>query len=206
MKTLLAILLLIPSLSWGLGENIKNNKDAIKEKIQDKVEVARSNNNKPIVNSANKELIHQFKNDFTSIEDLEEALTSAVKEQGKEKLIEDIQTTIEKKVIVAENLYKNLNEDDLKEITNLLISLRVLDKTSYLSLFDVTSQKTSQAKMKIDMVLKPTLQITYCTTMGGQVSANGPEELYGMCNPDVGHLVPNCKQLLADEIFIEICS
>jgi hypothetical protein len=45
MKTLLAILLLIPSFGWGLGENIKNNKDAIKEKIQDKVEVARSNNN-----------------------------------------------------------------------------------------------------------------------------------------------------------------
>jgi hypothetical protein len=140
MKTLLAILLIIPSLSWGLEENIKNNKDAIKEKIQDKVEVARSNNNNPSVSSANKELIHQFKNNFTSIEDLEEALTSAVKEQGKEKLIEDIQTTIEKKVIVAENLYKNLNEDDLKEITNLLISLRVLDETSYHSLFDETPQ------------------------------------------------------------------
>ena len=53
------------------------------------------------------------------------------------KLIEDIQTTIEKKVIVAENLYKKLNENDLNEITNLLIALRVLDKTSYLSLFDV---------------------------------------------------------------------
>ena len=206
MKTLLTVLLLIPSLSWGLGENIKNNKDAIKEKIQDKVEGVRSNNNSSSVSSANKELIHQFKNNFTSIEDLEETLASAVKEQGKEKLIEDIQTTIEKKVIVAENLYKKLNENDLKEITNLLISLRVLDKTSYLSLFDVTSQKTSQAKMKIDVVLKPTLQMTYCTTMGGQVSANGPEELYGSCSPDVGHLVPGCKQLLADEIFIEICS
>jgi len=206
MKTLLALLLLIPSLSWGLGENIKNNKDAIKEKIQDKVEGVRSNNNKPSVSSANKELIHQIKNNFTSIEDLEEALTSAVKEQGKDALFQDIQTTLVEKVIVAENLYKNLNEDDLKEITNLLISLRVLDKTSYLSLFDVTSQKTSQAKMKIDMVLKPTLQITYCTNMSGNISSNGPEELYGMCNPDVGHLVPNCKQLLADEIFIEICS
>ena len=140
MKTLLVILLIIPSLSWGLGENIKNNKDAIKEKIQDKVEVARSNNNNPSVSSANKELIHQFKNNFTSIEDLEETLTSAVKEQGKEKLIEDIQTTIEKKVIVAENLYKNLNEDDLKEITNLVITLRVLDETSYHSLFDETPQ------------------------------------------------------------------
>ena len=202
MKTLLAILLLIPSLSWGLGENIKNNKDAIKEKIQD----VRSNNNNSSVSSANKELIHQIKNNFTSIEDLEETLASAVKEQGKDALFQDIQTTLVEKVIVAENLYKNLNEDDLKEITNLLISLRVLDKTSYLSLFDVTSQKTSQAKMKIDMVLKPTLQITYCTNMSGNISSNGPEELYGMCNPDVGHLVPNCKQLLADEIFIEICS
>ena len=130
MKTLLAILLLIPSLSWGLGENIKNNKNAIKEKIQDKVEVARSNNNNPSVSSANKELIHQIKNNFTSIEDLEEALTSAVKEQGKEKLIEDIQTTIEKKVIVAENLYKKLNENDLNEIANLLIATEVLHRTS----------------------------------------------------------------------------
>jgi len=75
MKTLLAILLIIPSLSWGLGENIKNNKDAIKEKIQDKVERVRSHNNSSSVSSANKELIHQFKNNFTSIEDLEEALT-----------------------------------------------------------------------------------------------------------------------------------
>ena len=79
MKTLLAILLLIPSLSWGLGENIKNNKDAIKEKIQDKVEGVRSNNNSSSLSSANKELIHQIKNNFTSIEDLEEALKSAVK-------------------------------------------------------------------------------------------------------------------------------
>ena len=136
MKTLLAILLLIPSLSWGLGENIKNNKDAIKEKIQD----VRSNNNNSSVSSANKELIHQIKNNFTSIEDLEEALTSAVKEQGKEKLIEDIQTTIEKKVIVAENLYKKLNENDLEEIANLLIAFRVLDKTSYLRLVNGKSQ------------------------------------------------------------------
>ena len=45
MKTLLALLFLIPSLSWGLGENIKNNKDAIKEKIDDKVEVVGSNFN-----------------------------------------------------------------------------------------------------------------------------------------------------------------
>lgn len=134
MKLIISLLLLIPSLSWGLGENIKNNKDAIKEKIQDKVEVARSNNNKPSVSSANKELIGQFKNNFTSIEDLEEALTSAVKEQGKEKLIEDIQTTIEKKVIVAENLYKKLNENDLEEIANLLIAIRVLDEMTYLSL------------------------------------------------------------------------
>ncbi|MDB0031725.1 hypothetical protein N9E32_00375 [Alphaproteobacteria bacterium] len=140
MKTLLAILLLIPSLSWGLGENIKNNKDAIKEKIQDKVEVARSNDNKPIVSSANKELIHQIKNNFTSIEDLEEALTSAVKEQGKEKLIEDILTNIEKKVIVAENLYKKLNDNDLNEIANLLIAIRVLDEMTYLSLVNVKSQ------------------------------------------------------------------
>ena len=140
MKTLLAILLLIPSFGWGLGESIKNNKDGIKEKIQDKVEVARSNNNNPSVSSANKELIHQIKNNFTTIEELEEALTSAVKEQGKEKLIEDIQTTIEKKVIVAENLYKKLNENDLEEIANLLIAIRVLDKTSYLHLFDVKSQ------------------------------------------------------------------
>ena len=83
MKLIIFLLLIIPSLSWGLGENIKNNKDAIKEKIQD----VRSNNNKSSVSSANKELNHQFKNNFTSIEDLEEALTSAVKEQGKEKLI-----------------------------------------------------------------------------------------------------------------------
>ena len=134
MKLIIFLLLIIPSLSWGLGENIKNNKDAIKEKIQDKVEVARSNNNKPIVSSANKELIHQFKNNFTSIEDLEEALTSAVKEQGKEKLIEDILTTIEKKVIIAENLYKKLNENDLNEIANLRIALEVLERTSPLNL------------------------------------------------------------------------
>ena len=140
MKTLLAILLLIPSLSWGLGENIKNNKDAIKEKIQDKVEGVRSNNNSSSVSSANKELIHQFKNNFTSIEDLEEALTSAVKEQGKEKLIEDILTNIEKKVIVAENLYKKLNDNDLNEIANLLIAIRVLDEMTYLSLVNVKSQ------------------------------------------------------------------
>ena len=140
MKTLLALLILIPSLSWGLGENIKNNKDAIKEKIQDKVEGVRSNNNSSNISSANKKLIGQFKNNFTSIEDLEEALTSAVKEQGKEKLIEDIQTTIEKKVIVAENLYKKLNENDLEEIANLLIALRVLDKTSYLRLVNGKSQ------------------------------------------------------------------
>ena len=63
-----------------------------------------------------------------------------MKEQGKEKLIEDIQTTIEKKVIVAENLYKKLNENDLEEIANLLIAIRVLDKTSYLHLFDVKSK------------------------------------------------------------------
>ena len=128
-------------MSWGLGENIKNNKNAIKEKIQDKVEVARSNDNKPIVSSANKELIHQIKNNFKSIEDLEEALTSAVKEQGKEKLIEDIQTTIEKKVIVAENLYKKLNENDLNEIANLLVAIRVLDEMTYLHLFDVNAVK-----------------------------------------------------------------
>jgi len=137
---MLAILLLIPSLSWGLGENIKNNKDAIKEKIQDKVEGVRSNNNSSSVSSANKELIHQFKNNFTSIEDLEEALTSAVKEQGKEKLIEDIQTAIVKKVIVAENLYKKLNDNDLNEIANLLIAIRVLDEMTYLSLVNVKSQ------------------------------------------------------------------
>ena len=140
MRYIIILLLLIPSLSWGLGENIKNNKDAIKEKIQDKVEVARSNNNIPSVSSANKELIHQFKNNFTTIEDLEEALTSAVKEQGKDVLFQDIQTTLVEKVIVAENLYKNLNEDDLKEITNLVITLRALDETSYHSLFDETPQ------------------------------------------------------------------
>ena len=152
MKTLLAILLLIPSLSWGLGENIKNNKDAIKEKIQNKVEEVRSNNNNPSVSSANKELIHQIKNNFTTIEELEEALTSAVKEQGKDALFQDIVTTIEKKIIVAENLYKNLNEDDLKEITNLLISLRVLDKTSYLSLYDVTSR--AKWRLREDLPMK----------------------------------------------------
>jgi len=155
-KLILTLLLLIPSLSWGLGENIKNNKNAIKEKIQDKVEGVRSNNNNPSVGSANKELIHQFKNNFTSIEDLEETLASAVKEQGKDALFQDIQTTLVEKVIVAENLYKNLNEDDLKEITNLLISLRVLDKTSYLSLFDVTSQ----AKWRLSADL-PTILHSY---------------------------------------------
>jgi type II secretory pathway pseudopilin PulG len=97
MKTLLALLLLIPSLSWGLND-LKNSelKSHIRA-IENYVEVARSNNNKPSVSSANKELIHQFKNNFTTIEELEETLTSAVKEQGKEKLIEDIQTTIQKK-------------------------------------------------------------------------------------------------------------
>ena len=75
MKLIISLLLIIPSLSWGLGENIKNNKDAIKEKIQDKVEGVRLNNNSSNISSANKELIHQFKNNFTSIEDLEEALT-----------------------------------------------------------------------------------------------------------------------------------
>ena len=147
MKKLLAMLLLIPSFSWGLGENIKNNKGAIKEKIQDKVEGVRSNNNNPSVSSANKELLHQIKNNFTSIEDLEEALTSAVKEQGKDALFQDIVTTIEKKIIVAENLYKKLNENDLNEITNLLIALRVLDKTSYLSLFDLTYQARMEVRM-----------------------------------------------------------
>ena len=158
MKTLIALLLLLPSLSWGLGENIKNNKDVIKdvikEEIQNKVEGVGSHNNSSSVSSANKELIHQFKNNFTTIEDLEEALTSAVKEQGKEKLIEDIQTTIEKKVIVAENLYKKLNEDDLKEITNLLIALRVLDKTSYLSLFDLTSQAKWRLRVNLPTLLR----------------------------------------------------
>ena len=143
MKLIISLLLIIPSLSWGLGENIKNNKDAIKEKIQD----VRSNNNNPGVSLANKELIHQFKNDFTTIEDLEEALTSAVKEQGKDALFQDIVTTIEKKIIVAENLYKKLNENDLNEITNLLIALRVLDKTSYLSLFDLTYQARMEVRM-----------------------------------------------------------
>ena len=140
MKTLLALLLLIPSLSWGLND-LKNSelKSHIRA-IENYVEVARSNNNKPSVSSANKELIHQFKNNFTTIEELEETLTSAVKEQGKDALFQDIQTTLVEKVIVAENLYKNLNEDDLKEITNLLISLRVLDETSYHSLFDETPQ------------------------------------------------------------------
>jgi len=128
-------------LSWGLGENIKNNKNAIKEKIQDKVEVARLNNNNSSVSSTNKGLIHQFKNNFTTIEDLEEALTSAVKEQGKDALFQDIVTTIEKKIIVAENLYKNLNENDLNEIANLLIAIRVLDEMTYLHLFDVNAVK-----------------------------------------------------------------
>ena len=215
MKTLLSLLLLIPSLSWGLGENIKNNKDAIKEKIQDKVEVARSNNNKPSVSLANKELIHQFKNDFTTIEDLEETLASAVKEQGKDVLFQDIQTTIEKKVIVAENLYKNLNEDDLKEITNLLIALRVLDKTSYHSLFDVTSQKTSQAKMKmetveimIDATLKPMikdgLKMTYCQTFPS-TGGNSLEELNEMCDGRWGTSNTACKNYLALDIYYEIC-
>ena len=173
MKTLLAILLIIPSLSWGLGENIKNNKDAIKEKIQD----VRSNNNSSNINistsnikrsSANKELIHQFKNNFTSIKDLEEALTSAVKEQGKEKLIEDIQTTIEKKVIVAENLYKKLNENDLEEIANLLIAISVLDKTSYLHLFDVKSQLHNAVHQAVHMAVP-----MYCEIAGNTFAVPG---------------------------------
>ena len=164
MKLIISLLLIIPSLSWGLGENIKNHKDAIKEKIQDKVEVARSNNNNSSVSSANKELIHQIKNNFTSIEDLEEALTSAVKEQGKEKLIEDIQTTIEKKVIVAENLYKKLNEDDLNEIANLLIAIKVLDKTSYLHLFDVKSQFHNAVNMAVPI---------YCEIAGNKLALPG---------------------------------
>ena len=143
-------------MSWGLGENIKNNKDAIKEKIQEKVEVARSNNNNPNVSSANKELIHQIKNNFTSNEDLEKALTSAVKEQGKEKLIEDILTTIEKKVIVAENLYKKLNEDDLKEISNLLNAIEVLHRTSTkkLEVLHRTSTKKHQVCHDVGKFLK----------------------------------------------------
>lgn len=206
--TFIPVLILIPFLSWGLGENIKNNKDVIKEKIQDKVEGVRSNNNNPSVSSANKELIHQFKNDFTTIEELEETLASAVKEQGKDVLFKDIQTTLIEKVVVAENLYKNLNEDDLKEITNLLISLRVLDKTSYHSLFDVTSQKTSQAKMKIDAVLKPMiedgLKMTYCQSFPSS-GGNGLEELNGMCYGQWGMGYSDCKQYLALEIYYEIC-
>ena len=166
MKTLLAILLLIPSFGWGLGESIKNNKDGIKEKIQDKVEVARSNNNNPSVSSANKEFIHQIKNNFTTIEELEEALISAVKEQGKEKLIEDIQTTIKKKVIVAENLYKQLNENDLEEIANLLIAIRVLDKTSYLHLFDVKSHSYNAVYLAVQ---------NYCIAISGHLY-NSPDD------------------------------
>ena len=206
--TFIPVLILIPFLSWGLGENIKNNKDAIKEKIQDKAEGVRSNNNNPGVSLANKELIHQFKNDFTTIEELEETLASTMKEQGKDVLFQDIQTTIVEKVVVAENLYKNLNEDDLKEITNLLISLRALDKTSYLSLFDVTSQKTSQAKMKIDAVLKPMiedgLKMTYCQRFP-PTGANGLEELNAMCHGQWGMSYSVCKQYLALEIYYEIC-
>ena len=168
MKTLLAILLLIPSFGWGLGENIKNNKDGIKEKIQDKVEGVRSNNNNPSVSSANKELIHQFKNNFTSIEDLEEALKSAVKEQGKEKLIEDIQTAIVKKVIVAENLYKKLNENDLEEIANLLIAIKVLDKTSYLHLFEVKSQLHNAVHMAVQRAVP-----IYCSIAGNHLALPG---------------------------------
>ena len=213
------VLILIPFLSWGLGENIKNNKDAIKEKIQDKVEGVHSHNNNSSVSSANKELIHQFKNDFTTIEDLEETLASAVKEQGKDVLFQDIQTTLVEKVIVAENLYKNLNEDDLKEITNLLISLRVLDKTSYLSLFDVTSQKTSQAKMKIDTTiqtvgvmidaaLKPMiedgLKRTYCMSIP-PTGGNSLEDLNNMCDGRWGMSYTACKEYLFLEIYVEIC-
>jgi len=156
--TFIPVLILIPFLSWGLGENIKNSKDNIKEKIQDKAEGVHSQNNNPSVSSANKELIHQFKNNFTSIEDLEEALTSAVKEQGKEKLIEDIQTAIVKKVIVAENLYKKLNENDLEEIANLLMPIRVLDKTSYLHLFDVKSQLHKAVDRAVDIYCEITSQ------------------------------------------------
>ena len=162
MKTLIALLLLLPSLSWGLGENIKNNKDvikdAIKEEIQNKVEGVGSHNNLSMqifvksissVSSANKELIHQFKNNFTSIEDLEEALTSAVKEQGKDVLFQDIVTTIEKKIIVAENLYKKLNENDLKEITNLLIALRVVDKAKDLVVFFTMNAEILYSLLKV---------------------------------------------------------
>ena len=156
-------------MSWGLGENIKNNKDAIKEKIQDKVEVARLNNNNPSVSSTNKELIHQFKNNFTTIEDLEETLASAVKEQGKEKLIEDIQTAIVKKVIVAENLYKKLNENDLNEIANLLIAISVLDKTSYLSLVNVKYQFHNAVHQAVNMAYHH-----YCSTAGQKLMKRVP--------------------------------
>ena len=173
MKTLLSLLLLIPSLSWGLGENIKNNKNAIKEKIQDKVEGVRSNNNNPSVSSANKELIHQIKNNFKSIEDLEEALTSAVKEQGKEKLIEDIQTTIEKKVIVAENLYKKLNDNDLNEIANLLIAIRVLDEMTYLSLVNVKSQFHNAVHQAVHQAVNNAYH-HYCSTAGQKLMKRVP--------------------------------
>ena len=173
MKILLTLLLLIPSLSWGLGENIKNNKLAIKEKIQD----VHSNNNSSNINistsnikrsSANKELLHQIKNNFTTIEELEEALTSAVKEQGKEKLIEDIQTTIEKKVIVAENLYKKLNENDLEEIANLLIAIRVLDEMSYLNLVNGKPNVKAQFYNAANLAVHQAVDF-YCRSAGDTI-------------------------------------
>ena len=170
MKLIIFLLLIIPSLSWGLGENIKNNKDAIKEKIQE----ISSNNN--------------FQTDFNTQGDLPnykkqlKVAISLSEKYNKIKIAETIKLiscslsptceldlsgsydyyyndirnliieanwfevsqlikiNIIKKVIVAENLYKNLNEDDLKEITNLVITLRALDETSYHSLFDETPQ------------------------------------------------------------------
>ena len=166
MRLLLTLLLLIPCLSWGLGENIKNNKDAIKEKIQ---EISSNNNIEtdfsyhgyhgyhkvkiPLSRVYNKIKIAEtirykscslspkcemdLSGDYVFIYN---DIRKHIIEANWLEVSQLIKINIIKKVIVAENLYKNLNEDDLKEITNLVITLRALDETSYHSLFDETPQ------------------------------------------------------------------
>ena len=170
MRLLLTLLLLIPCLSWGLGENIKNNKDAIKEKIQ---EISSNNNIQTDFNTQGdlpnykkglkvKISLSEKYNKIKIAETISYISCSLspkcemdlsgdyvfIYNDIRKHIIEAnwlevsqlIKINIIKKVIVAENLYKNLNEDDLKEITNLVITLRALDETSYHSLFDETPQ------------------------------------------------------------------
>ena len=169
MKILLTLLLLIPSLSWGLGENIKNNKDAIKEKIQEissnnnietdfsyhgyhpnykglKVKISLSEKYNKIkiaetIRYVSCSLSPKCEMDLSGEYDFYyNDIRKHIIEANWLEVSQLIKINIIKKVIVAENLYKNLNEDDLKEITNLVITLRALDETSYHSLFDETPQ------------------------------------------------------------------